>query len=68
MPGSPGVHLACAENCGLAGERYGAGRLATPRGEGAARAEGAVLVKGIGDGRQAFTEHPPADVAQQARP
>src|SRR5690348_12779817 len=51
-----------------AGERYGAGRLASPQGlgpEGAAGAEGADLVKDIEHGRQAHTEHLLADVAQQ---
>src|SRR5882724_10614876 len=63
------VHdVCCAENCGPAGERYGAGRLASPQGlgpESAARTEGAVVVEVIEHGWQAHTEHLPADVAQQ---
>src|SRR6185437_7273205 len=60
--------MSCAENRGLASERYGAVRPASPQGlgpEGAARAEGAVLVKVIEYGRQARTEHLLTDVAQQ---
>ncbi|MGA8454876.1 MAG: hypothetical protein WB800_05710 [Streptosporangiaceae bacterium] len=57
-----------AEAWGLAGESYGDGLLTSPQGlgpEGAAGAEGALIVKVIEHGRRARTEHPPAGVAQQ---
>src|SRR6185312_172505 len=60
--------VCCVDNCALAGERYGTGRLVSAKRlgpEGAARAEGAVLVKVIEHGRKAHTEHLPADVVQQ---
>ena len=61
----PGTSHATAERSGA---RVTLWRLRHPRDsgpEGAARAEGAVLVKVIEYGRQARTEHLPADVAQQ---